>query len=173
MNPLVANTRPVSASPLPFDACQMGESIASRFNRLNGIGFWLGLGLLLPAYGQYRLESFTIDGGGGTSRGGDFVLSGTSGQPDAGPHLVGGTFIVDGGFWPTTVEWIALGGPTLGISLRDSSIRITWTPASNGFVLQEAVNLSAGAWVDVAGGGVSPVVVPATDGPKFFRMIRR
>lgn len=173
MNSFLVNTRSVSASPLPFDVCRMGESIASRFSWLKGIGFWLGLGLLLPASGQYRLESFTIDGGGGTSAGGGYELSGTSGQFDAGPQLVGGTFTVDGGFWPTTVEWIALGGPTLGISLVDSSIRITWTPASNGFVLQEAVYLNGGAWVDVAGGGVSPVVVPAADGPKFFRMIRR
>lgn len=173
MNSFLVNTRSASVSPLPFDVCQMGESIARRFSRLTVIGFWFGLGLLLPASGQYRLESFTIDGGGGTSAGGGYELSGTSGQPDAGPRLVGGAFALDGGFWPTTMEWIALGGPTLWISLMDSSFRITWTPASNGFVLQEAVSFTEAGWVDVPGGSVSPVVVLATDGPKFFRMIRR
>ncbi len=42
---------------------------------------------------------YTIDGGGGTSSGGGFTLSGTIGQPDAGT-LSGGTFTLKGGFWP-------------------------------------------------------------------------
>ncbi len=42
---------------------------------------------------------YTIDGGGGTSTGGTFSLSGTIGQPDAGT-LSGGTFTLNGGFWP-------------------------------------------------------------------------
>ena len=36
------------------------------------------------ASGGFNLTWFTVDGGGGTSSGGDFVLSGTAGQPDAG-----------------------------------------------------------------------------------------
>ena len=42
---------------------------------------------------------YTIDGGGGTSTGGGFTLSGTIGQPDAGT-LSGGAFTLKGGFWP-------------------------------------------------------------------------
>lgn len=48
------------------------------------------------------LSWFTIDGGGGTSSGGDFKLSATIGQPDAGAPLVGGIFTLVGGFWPGT-----------------------------------------------------------------------
>jgi len=40
----------------------------------------------------------TIDGGGGTSAGGDFVVRGTIGQPDAGT-MAGGDFVLRGGFW--------------------------------------------------------------------------
>jgi hypothetical protein len=42
---------------------------------------------------------YTIDGGGGTSTGGNFTLSGTIGQPDAGPVMAGGNFTLSGGFW--------------------------------------------------------------------------
>jgi hypothetical protein len=33
--------------------------------------------------GPYELTWYTIDGGGGVSRGGQYVLTGTIGQPDA------------------------------------------------------------------------------------------
>jgi len=46
----------------------------------------------------FSIDWYTIDGGGGTSSGGSFVLSGTIGQPDAGV-LSGGAFTVYGGFW--------------------------------------------------------------------------
>lgn len=40
---------------------------------------------------DYNLSWSTIDGGGGTSSGGNFVLSGTIGQPDAGT-MAGGDY---------------------------------------------------------------------------------
>lgn len=49
---------------------------------------------------QFDLTWHTIDGGGGTSTGGSFDLSGTIGQPDAGPTMTGGSFALVGGFWP-------------------------------------------------------------------------
>jgi hypothetical protein len=50
------------------------------------------------ARGQLAVNWYTIDGGGGTSSGGTFVVSGTIGQPDAGT-MSGGIFVVNGGFW--------------------------------------------------------------------------
>jgi len=47
---------------------------------------------------SYSIDWFTIDGGGGTSTNGNFFLSGTIGQPDAGT-LTGGGYTVQGGFW--------------------------------------------------------------------------
>ena len=58
------------------------------------------------ALGQFEIARFTIDGGGGTSSGGGFDLSGTSGQPDAG-SISGGGFEINGGFW-TPVECACL-----------------------------------------------------------------
>jgi hypothetical protein len=67
---------------------------------------YAGLVLLLPllavagATGQdYGLKRSTIDGGGGMfSAGGNFTVSGTIGQADAGMQS-GSRFAVTGGFW--------------------------------------------------------------------------
>ena len=48
---------------------------------------------------DFDLSWYTIDGGGGESAGGDFELSGTIGQPDAGTAMTGADFELTGGFW--------------------------------------------------------------------------
>ncbi len=50
------------------------------------------------AGGDFDIPWYTIDGGGGTSFGGAFELSGTIGQHDAGV-MAGGTFVLSGGYW--------------------------------------------------------------------------
>jgi len=52
-----------------------------------------------PALGQYNLGWHTIDGGGGSSGGGPYMLTGTIGQPDAA-YSAGGEYELLGGFWP-------------------------------------------------------------------------
>ncbi len=56
--------------------------------------------------GPYDLSWNTIDGGGGTSNGGVYALSGTLGQHDAGPSpaMTGGVYTLVGGFWPGAAE---------------------------------------------------------------------
>ncbi len=55
--------------------------------------------------GDFVIVKSTIDGGGGTSSGGDFVLSGTIGQPDASVETSrGGDFALAGGFWAMVEE---------------------------------------------------------------------
>ncbi len=65
----------------------------------------VGLGICLMVsfttvvgFADFELTWHTIDGGGVTSTGGDFKVSGTIGQPDAG-LMVGGGFELSGGFW--------------------------------------------------------------------------
>jgi hypothetical protein len=58
-----------------------------------------GVGSVFAITG-YTLDWWTVDGGGGTfSTGGSYSLGGTIGQPDPGTST-GGTYILDGGFWP-------------------------------------------------------------------------
>lgn len=45
------------------------------------------------------LPWWTLDGGGAASRGGEYSLSGTIGQPEAGPRISGGDLSLQGGFW--------------------------------------------------------------------------
>jgi len=49
--------------------------------------------------GGYDLTRWTVDGGGQTVSGGGYTLTGTIGQPDAGPALSGGGYVLYGGFW--------------------------------------------------------------------------
>jgi hypothetical protein len=53
---------------------------------------------------DFGIDWFTVDGGGKMlSTGGEFELSGSIGQPDAGAAaMTGGDFELAGGFWPGT-----------------------------------------------------------------------
>jgi hypothetical protein len=55
------------------------------------------------ASAQFDISWYTIDGGGGSSSGGTFQLSGTIGQHDAGV-MSGGNFTLTGGFWSGAPE---------------------------------------------------------------------
>jgi hypothetical protein len=74
---------------------------------------------------------FTVDGGGGTSRGGDFAVQGTIGQHDAGGTLSGGDFTLAGGFWGGGAELVppVVGGvvPDTMPDNRDVTVTITGT----------------------------------------------
>lgn len=48
---------------------------------------------------DYRIVRSTIDGGGGVSSGGQYLVRGTIGQPDAA-YSEGGDYELLGGFWP-------------------------------------------------------------------------
>jgi len=70
----------------------------SRVSILAGL---LLLGGVPRTLGQFETSWFTFDGGGDMwTTGGDFVLSGTIGQPDASTLVMsGGNFELLGGFW--------------------------------------------------------------------------
>lgn len=66
----------------------------------------VSLGVIAPTArtqssgGDFEITRSTIDGGGGSSTGGDFLLSGTIAQPDASIQTAsGGTYKLTGGFW--------------------------------------------------------------------------
>ena len=61
------------------------------------------------AFPDYKISWHTIDGGGGTSSGGQYVVTGTIGQHDA-THSYSDDYELLGGFWP--------GGPTCFIDFE-------------------------------------------------------
>jgi hypothetical protein len=62
----------------------------------------IALAAPLAAAPSYDLSWWTVDGGGGSSAGGDLALQGTLGQPDAGPSN-SGLYALQGGFWAATL----------------------------------------------------------------------
>lgn len=54
--------------------------------------------MAVPVLGGYDLSWHTIDGGGGVSSGGQYILRGTIGQLDAG-YMSGDGYELVGGFW--------------------------------------------------------------------------
>jgi hypothetical protein len=53
----------------------------------------------LAADGTFDVPRWTVDGGGGTSSGGAYSLTGTSGQAGVGALMQGGAYELAGGFW--------------------------------------------------------------------------
>ena len=144
-------------------------------NTITRLFLVLGTALLLTgsAQAQYSIDWFTIDGGGGTSTGGVYSVSGTIGQPDAGGPMTNGQYSVTGGFWalPTAIQ--VAGAPTLTIvPAAPGQATISWTPNTPGFVLQETLSLSPTNWVNSASGTTNPIVVPATVPAKFYRLFK-
>ncbi len=129
---------------------------------------------LCSAHAQtFSIPWHTMDGGGGTSTGGDFSVSGTIGQPDAGV-MSGGPFTLTGGFWalPSAVQ--TPGAPTLSITPGEPGLAtISWTPATGtDWILQERPSLSSGSWINSPSGTANPVTVPATLPAKFYRLFK-
>src|SRR5438874_11108122 len=84
----------------------------------------------------FSIDWFTIDGGGGTSTGGVFSVTGTIGQADAG-HMSGGNFTLDGGFWAIIAAVQTPGAPTLRVvRTTTNTVVVAWPDPSTGFSLQ-------------------------------------
>ena len=97
------------------------------------------------ASGQsYAIDWFTIDGGGGTSTGGVYSVSGTIGQPDASGALTNGPYAVTGGFWPGVNLVQTTGAPLLASELLPGgNVRIYWPLPATGFVLDQTTALAS------------------------------
>ncbi len=64
------------------------------------LAVFIETGMLDAAVTQFELDWVSVDAGGGDSSGGNFALSGTVGQSDAGTMSSGDdTFTLHGGFW--------------------------------------------------------------------------
>ena len=122
---------------------------------------------------QYAIDWFTIDGGGGISSGGSYTLSGTIGQPDANPvTLTGGSYTLEGGFWPRLVVTSTTGAPTLFIRVSGATVTVSWAPAISGFALEQSNSLLPGSWGATPGAATNPVTISLTSAPTFYRLRR-
>jgi hypothetical protein len=141
----------------------------------------LGLLLLAAAAGlanaqSYSIDWSTVDGGGGTSTGGVYSVSGTIGQPDAGT-MSGGNFTLDGGFWGVIAAVQTPGAPTLSIvRTTTNTVTVTWPSPSTGWNLQQNANSVASMnWSNVTAtiqdnGTTRTLIVSPPAGNRFYRL---
>jgi hypothetical protein len=132
-----------------------------------GVGSWqmgffcfilLHSSLCLSALGQsYSVDWHKVAGGGGTSTGGTYQVSGTIGQPDASGALTGGNYSVTGGFWALINVVQTPGAPTLYVTHVGNTVTVSWQNVS-GWSLIQSGNLTTpvGSWA--ASAGVTPGV---------------
>ncbi len=167
-------------SPLPLfhPPVQRAGGLAhsKTWRTFHALGLLLSAFLLPPSsFAQsYSIPWFTIDGGGGSSTGGPFSLSGTIGQPDAGGPMTNGQYSITGGFWALPQAVQTEGAPTLTIAPATPGFAtVSWTPPTGtNWVLQERLNLTTGAWTSSPSGWTNPVTVPATLPTKFYRLFK-
>jgi hypothetical protein len=129
--------------------------------------------LLIPSLGfaqSYSIDWYKIAGGGGTSTGGIYAVSGTIGQPDAGSAMTGGNYALTGGFWSIYAVQTA-GAPLLTITHSGNQAVISWPASVMGYALQTNNDLAAGTWGNYAGTVVNNSVTNAPPtGTLFFRL---
>ena len=131
------------------------------------------LGLLLPAFSHaqsYSIDWHKIAGGGGTSTGGVYSVSGTIGQHDAGGPMTGGNYSLTGGFWvPYAVQ--TPGAPLLTITYADSQAIVSWPSSVTGWTLQTNINLTTGNWGNYTGTIINNTITNSPPaGNLFFRL---
>lgn len=146
---------------------------------------WCTVGLILLLWSSacaraqnYAIDWFTIDGGGGTSTGGVYSLSGTIGQPDANPlPMTGGNYSLAGGFWSLFAVQTP-GAPFLTIRLTTTNTAvISWPSPSAGFILQQKADLSTTNWIaapqTVNDNGTNRfITVNSPNGNRFYRLFK-
>ena len=142
----------------------------------------LGVICQLVAPSSVRAQSYSIDwykiaGGGGTSTGATYQVTGTIGQPDAGGAMSGGNYSLTGGFWSLITVVQTAGAPTLTITHSSNIVKVLWPYPSTGWTLQQNSNLTVpGGWMP--SGGISNdgvnnfITITSPTGNLFFRLMQ-
>jgi len=131
--------------------------------------------LALTAHAQsYSIDWYKIAGGGGTSTGGTYQVSGTIGQHDAGGAMSGGNYSLTGGFWSLISVVQTAGAPTLTITHSGNTVKISWPYPSTGWTLQQNPDLTTTNWStngSISNDGTNNfIILTSPTGNLFFRL---
>ena len=129
----------------------------------------------LPARAQqYSIDWYKVAGGGGTSTGGTYSVSGTIGQHDAGGPMTGGNYSLTGGFWALISVVQTPGAPTLYISHSGNTVTVYWQNVS-GWTLHQNGNLGNtngwslnSSWT--TSNGTNSLILTSPAGNLFYRL---
>jgi hypothetical protein len=126
---------------------------------------------------QYSINWFKVAGGGGTSAGGTYQVSGTIGQHDAGGPMTGGNYSLTGGFWSVITVVQTPGAPLLTITFNSqlSIVTVSWPSSATDFVLQQNSDLNTANWINTGllittNGATKSVTISPSTGNLFFRL---
>ena len=135
-------------------------------------------GLMIPSLclaQSYSIDWYKIAGGGGTSSNGQYAVSDTIGQHDAGGPMTGGNYSLTGGFWALYAVQTP-GAPTLFITKSGNSAILWWSANANGYVLEDKTSLMPpNGWSTVSPApvpinGFNYVTNTITPGNNFYRL---
>jgi hypothetical protein len=128
------------------------------------------------ASAQYAINWYKVSGGGGTSTGAVYSVSGTIGQHDAAGPMSGGSYSLTGGFWALFSVVQTPGAPSLSITLTSTNtVMVYWPSPSTGFNLQQNNDLNTANWITPAepvtdNGSIKYIIVNPPAGNRFYRL---
>jgi hypothetical protein len=140
------------------------------------VGLWLALSANWVSAQSYSIDWYKISGGGGTSSNGQYIVSGTIGQHDAGGPMTNGNYSLTGGFWSLLSVVQTPGSPLLRIFLTTTNTAVVaWPAPSAGFNLQQNSDPGTASWTGVGNpvnvvGSENQVVISPPSGKDFFRL---
>jgi hypothetical protein len=123
---------------------------------------------------NYLVDWYKVAGGGSTSSNGQYSVSGTIGQPDAGGPMTGGNYSLTGGFWSLISVVQTPGAPMLYITHSGNTVTVYWQKVF-GWTLQQNTNLAAPTnWSASSGvtnsNGTNCLNLTSPTGNLFFRL---
>lgn len=137
--------------------------------------------LLLPAVGfaqQYSIDWYKISGGGGTSTGATYQVTGTIGQADAGSAMSGGQYSLTCGFWSLIAVVQTATAPSLAVTCSGSSVIVSWPYPSTGWTLQQNASVAnASGWQTspytiTTTGSTNSITITVPTGSLFFHLAK-
>ena len=127
------------------------------------------------ACGQtYSIGWYRIAGGGGTSSGGAYEITGTIGQEEAGGPMAGGNYSLAGGFWAVIAVVQMPGAPVLYVSHSGGMVEVSWRNVAGWTLQQNNDVVNTGGWAASSGwtttNGTNHLNIAMRAGNLFFRL---
>ena len=137
---------------------------------------------------QFSITGHVVAGGGGTSQGSGFSITGTIGQAEAAPLLQSGRWAVTPGFWGAYAVLPTPGAPRLRIRVDEfdpTLVKVSFIGDSEDWILQVTTDLRSstgeilweddepGNLVEIDGELVRNFHIPSWGPRVFFRLRHR
>ena len=124
---------------------------------------------------QFSVGWAKIAAGSSTSSNGQYTVSGTFGQHNAGP-MSGGSYALTGNFWAIFAVQTP-GAPVLTVTLSGpNTVVVSWSLSAANFVLEQNSNLTTATWTTsgypiTTNGGIESITITSPPpGNLFFRL---